>query len=139
MTALQGQSTSNPAAVAQAAAAAALDGPQECVAAMVAEFEKRRNYVVERLGKIPGVTVVKPDGAFYVFPNVSKYRGKRWAKGEIANGTDLASYLLEQARVTLVGGDAFGSPDHLRISYANSIENLNAAFDRLEEALRALG
>lgn len=139
MTALQGQSTSNPTSVAQAAAAEALAGPQDCVDGMVREFEKRRNFVVKRLRAIPGVQVVKPDGAFYVFPNVRHYFGKHWSKGEIRNGTDVAMYLLEEARVTLVGGDAFGSADHVRISYANSMENLAKALDRVETALRALG
>lgn len=139
MTTLQGQSTSNPTAVAQAAAAAALAGPQECVGAMVREFERRRNFVVGRLREIPGIHLVRPDGAFYVFPNVRTYLGRRWAKGEIRNGSDLALYLLEEGKVSLVGGDAFGSPEHIRISYANSMENLSKAFDRMEAALRVLG
>ncbi|MGH7818748.1 MAG: aminotransferase class I/II-fold pyridoxal phosphate-dependent enzyme, partial [Candidatus Binatia bacterium] len=135
---LQGQSTSNPSSVAQAAAAAALGGPQDCVDRMVREFEKRRDFVVARLREIPGVTVVRPDGAFYVFPNVSASFGKRWSKGEIRNGGDLALYLLEEARVAVVGGEAFGSPEHVRISYANSLENLRLALDRMDQALRAL-
>lgn len=138
MATLQGQSTSNPTAVAQAAAAVALAGSQECVGLMVCEFERRRDFVVRRLAEIPGVSVVRPDGAFYVFPNVHAYFGKRWAKGEIRNGTDLALYLLEEGKVSLVGGDAFGSSDHIRISYANSMENLSKAFDRMEAALRGL-
>ncbi|MGH7855752.1 MAG: pyridoxal phosphate-dependent aminotransferase [Candidatus Binatia bacterium] len=138
ITTLQGQSTSNASSVAQAAAAAALMGPQECVDRMVREFEKRRDFVVARLREIPGLTVVRPDGAFYVFPNVSRHFGKRWSKGEIRSGGDMALYLLEEGRVALVGGEAFGSPDHVRISYANSLENLRKALDRVDEALRAL-
>lgn len=138
MTTLQGQSTSNPTSMAQAAAATALAGPQECVGEMVREFERRRDYVVARLREIPGVTVVEPDGAFYVFPNVSRYFGRRSANGEIRGGTDLATYLLEEGRVALVGGEAFGSPDHVRISYANSMANLAKAFDRIAESLARL-
>jgi aspartate aminotransferase len=138
MAMLQGQSTSNPTAVAQAAAAAALSGPQECVGRMVAEFERRRDFVVRRIGKIAGMSVVRPGGAFYVFPSVEGALGKRWKGGRIGNGSDLAVYLLEEARVALVGGDAFGSPGHVRISYANSLENLERGFDRIEEALGRL-
>lgn len=138
MTTLQGQSTSNPTSVAQAAAAAALAGSQECVGVMVREFEKRRDFVVRRLREIPGLSVVRPDGAFYAFPNIRSFIGKRWVKGEIRNGTDLATYLLEEGKVSLVGGDAFGASDHIRISYANSMENLSKAFDRMEVSLKAL-
>jgi aspartate aminotransferase len=138
MATLQGQSTSNPTSIAQAAGVAALLGPQDCVTEMVAEFEKRRDFIVERLRSIPDLEVVKPDGAFYVFPNVGAYLGKRAGSTTIGTGTDLAVYLLEHANVALVGGDAFGSPSHVRISYANSMENLARGCDRIGEALSCL-
>jgi aspartate aminotransferase len=105
---------------------------------MVAEFEQRRDFVVARLRKIRGVSVVKPSGAFYVFPNLEAYLGTRAGEKRIETGTDLSVYLLEEARVALVGGDAFGSPGHVRLSYANSMENLARGIDRVEEALLKL-
>jgi aspartate aminotransferase len=135
MTTIQGQMTSNPSSVAQAAAAEALAGPQESVAEMMAAFAERRDFVVERLRRIPGIQCPKPQGAFYVFPNVAAYLGKR---GGPQTGDELAKYLLEKAQVALVGGSDFGYPDHIRISYANSLANLSQALDRIEQALREL-
>jgi aspartate aminotransferase len=90
---------------------------------------------VERLRRIPGIQCPKPQGAFYVFPNVAAYLGKR---GGPQTGDELAKYLLEKAQVALVGGSDFGYPDHIRISYANSLANLSQALDRIEQALREL-
>lgn len=135
MATLQGQMTSNPTSIAQAAAAEALRGPQESVAAMVAEFGKRRNFVLERLAAIPGVRCPTPGGAFYVFPHVGEYLRRR---DDVRTAEDLSRYLIETARVALVGGTDFGYPDHVRISYATSVEALDRGLSRIAEALAAL-
>ncbi|MCX8073875.1 MAG: pyridoxal phosphate-dependent aminotransferase [Candidatus Binatia bacterium] len=135
MTTIQGQMTSNPSSVAQAAAAEALTGDQEPVARMMAEFGKRREFVVERLRAIPGIECSKPQGAFYVFPNVSAYLGK---PNGPQTGDELAAYLIEKVHVAVVGGTDFGYPTHIRISYANSMENLNQALERMAAALAEL-
>ncbi len=136
MTTLQGQMTSNPSSIAQAAAAEALAGNQDSVPRMMAEFGKRRDFVVERLQAVPGIHCPKPQGAFYVFPNVSAYLGK--GSGP-KTGDELAAYLIEKTHVAVVGGTDFGYPDHIRISYANSIENLQEGLDRIARALAELG
>ncbi|GIW41280.1 MAG: aminotransferase [Candidatus Binatia bacterium] len=138
MSKLQGQMTSNPSAVAQAAAAEALSGPQDCVGKMMAEFARRRDFIVERLRSIPGIRCPKPGGAFYVFPDCSAYMGRRWKGGEIRSGEDLALYLLEEAGVAVVGGTDFGYPTHIRISYATSRENLARGTDAMARALGRL-
>jgi aspartate aminotransferase len=135
MTTLQGQMTSNPSSVAQAAAVQALGGPQDSVPVMMREFGKRRDFVVERLRKIPGVRCPKPQGAFYVFPNVAAYLGH---SGGPTNGDELAAYLIETAHVAVVGGTDFGYPEHIRISYATSMKNLEIGIDRIEAALQKL-
>ncbi|GIW43260.1 MAG: aminotransferase [Candidatus Binatia bacterium] len=135
MTTLQGQMTSNPSSIAQAAAAEALAGSQDSVPKMMAEFEKRRDFVVERLRSIPAVRCNKPQGAFYVFPNVSAYLGN---PGGPQTGDELAAYLIEKAHVAVVGGTDFGYPDHIRISYANSLENLDLGIRRIGSALQEL-
>lgn len=135
MTTLQGQMTSNPSSIAQAGAAQALGGPQDSVPLMMKEFGKRRDFVVDRLRRIPGVRCPKPQGAFYVFPNVAAYLGKR---ADITNGDHLAAYLIEAAHVAVVGGTDFGYPEHIRISYATSMENLQTGIDRIEAALQKL-
>ena len=136
---LQSQSTSNPCSITQAAAVAALTGTQEPVGIMAAEFAKRRNYIVDRLRAIPGITCTLPEGAFYVFPNVSGYFGAKWQDKTISSATDFALYLLEQARVALVAGEGFGAPNNVRISYATSMANLEKGMDQIEAALKRLG
>jgi len=136
MSKLQGQMTSNPCSIAQAAAAAALGGAQDSVPQMVAEFARRRDFIVDRLNAIRGIRCPRPQGAFYVFPNVSAWLRP---EGALRNGDDLAAYLLEHARVALVGGTDFGYPEHIRISYANSLTQLEQGADRIEQALLALG
>jgi aspartate aminotransferase len=135
MSTLQGQMTSNACSVAQAAAVAALRGPQDHVQLMVKEFERRRDFVVARLNAIPGVICPRPQGAFYVFPRIEACL--RPDKG-ICDGDELAAYLIEDVGVALVGGNDFGYPQHVRISYANSMENLEKGLDRVEDALRKL-
>jgi aspartate aminotransferase len=139
MTVLQSQSTSNPSSVAQAAAAAALDGPQECVAEMAREFSARRDLVVELLRRIPGVRTTVPGGAFYIFPDVSAYFGRRGREGEaITTATDLAMFLLRTVAVASVPGEGFGAPAHVRLSYATSREALREGIARIHEALAGL-
>ena len=135
---IQSQSTSNPTSIAQKAAIEALRGPQDSVNKMVAEFDKRRTYIVDRLNSIPGVTCFKPQGAFYVFPNVSSYYGKTGAGKKLGGSGDLAAYLLESAQVAVVSGDAFGSDEHIRLSYATSMATIEKGLDRIEAALKEL-
>ncbi|MBI1816585.1 MAG: pyridoxal phosphate-dependent aminotransferase [Deltaproteobacteria bacterium] len=136
MSTLQGQMTSNPSAVAQAAAAEALGGSQDSVPPMMREFERRRDFIVPALNQIPGVRCRMPQGAFYVFPNLAAHLNLRGS--ELKNGDDLAAYLLQEARVAVVGGTDFGYPEHIRISYANSMENLRLGVERIAQALAAL-
>jgi aspartate aminotransferase len=126
---LQSHSTSNPTSIAQKAAVEAMRGPQDSVPKMLAEYRRRRDFVVERLRSIPGVTITTPKGAFYAYPNVSSaFDGKR-----IKNSLDFASLLLEQQHVAVVPGEAFGTRDHIRISYATSMQELERGLDRLHK------
>lgn len=135
---LQSQSTSNPTSISQAAAVMALTGTQEPVGVMAKEFAKRRNYVVDRLRAMPGITCTLPEGAFYVFPRVSSYFGAKWQDKTIASAMDLSLYLLQEAKVALVAGEGFGSPDHVRISYATSMKNLEQGLNQIEAGLKKL-
>ena len=136
---LQSQSTSNPNSIAQAAAIAAFTGTQEPVGIMATEFAKRRNYVVERLRAIPGISCTLPEGAFYVFPRVSEYFGTKWGDKTIESAMDFSLYLLQEAKVALVAGEGFGAPHNVRISYATSMEKLGKGLDQIEAALKRLG
>ena len=129
---IQSQSTSNPASISQAAAEAALNGPQECIGEMLVHFKQRHDYVVERLNKMPGVECLATDGTFYVFPSVT---GLIDGIDGVSNDLELAEYLIENAGVALVPGTAFGLGGHARISIATSMENLTAALDRIEAAI----
>lgn len=132
---LQGQSTSGPSSITQKAAVAALRGPQEPVEQMRVEFERRRNYIVERLNRLPGVDCLMPDGAFYVFPSVAGLLGREIAGRHVATDVDLCTVLLEETGVSFVPGSAFGAPGHVRISYATSMENIVDGLDRVEAVL----
>lgn len=138
MTNIQSQSTSNPTSISQKASVEALRGPQNFIGVMNAEFDKRRRYMVDRLNKMPGVSCLMPVGAFYAFPNVEKLYGKAAGGKTIKNSSDMAAYLLEDAKVALVSGDAFGADAHIRLSYATSMENITRGLDRIEAALKAL-
>ena len=136
---MQGQSTSNPAPVAQVAALAALDGPPDELETMRVEFDKRRKTMVERLRAIPGVTCVEPKGAFYAFPDVSAYIGRKTPEGKtIENDVQLCDWLVEAAKVAVVPGSAFGAPGFVRLSYATSMKNIEEGVRRMAEALPKL-
>ena len=135
---LQSQSTSNPTSIAQKASVEALAGPQAEVNKMVSSFAQRRNYIVDRLNKIPGVSCYKPAGAFYVFPNFSSYYGKSHQGKKIENSTHLADFFLDVARVAVVPGVEFGADPFERLSYATSMEDIEEGLNRIEEALKKL-
>ena len=126
---LQSQSTSNPTSFVQKAAVAALNSSQQCVAEMRAEYIKLRDHIVGGLRSIPGVKCTMPEGAFYAYPNVSAFFGKSGMK----SGADIAHGLLHQAHVATVAGEGFGTTDHVRISYATSMENLDKALERMRK------
>ncbi len=130
---LQSQSTSNPTSIAQHAALEAMRGPMDTVPVMLAEYAKRRKRIVEGLRAIPGVTCEWPGGAFYAFPNVAAHLANGNSSQSLAKDTsELARMLLDQARVALVPGDAFGAPGYLRLSYATSIERIDEGLRRLD-------
>lgn len=129
---VQSQSTSNPCSVSQAAAVQALDGDQECIRDMIKAFEVRHNHVLARLNELPGFKCLPANGAFYLFPKVQDVIDKLPG---IDSDVALAEYILNEAGVALVPGSAFGSPGHLRFSYAVSIETLDDAIDRIQRVL----
>jgi aspartate aminotransferase len=135
---IQSQSTSNPTSIAQAAALEAISGSQETVAMMVGEFDKRRKVIVERLNAIQSFHCLKPQGAFYVFPNVSALFGKLANGKKLATPCDVADYLLEEAKVAAVPGEDFGSNQHIRYSYATSLEDIEKGCERIRTAIRKL-
>ncbi len=137
-TKLQGQYTSNPSSIAQKAAEAAYTGPQECVEDMRKAFERRRDLVTSLLKEIPGLKINHPEGAFYIFPEVSAYFGKRYGERVIKDANDVAMYLLEEAHVATVNGDAFCAPGYIRLSYATSDDNIREACRRIAETLAKL-
>ena len=138
MTNLQSQSTSNPTSVAQKAAVEAIGGPQDTVATMVKEFAWRRDDILARLAKIPGLKCVKPGGAFYVFPNFSEYYKKIKPNAAGSFSDPLADYLLEKAHVALVAGTGFGEDNCIRFSYATSRERIATGLERIQAALQKL-
>jgi len=138
MTDIQSQVTSNPTSIAQWAAIEALTGPQDEVAKMVGEFDRRRRVIVEALNAMPGVSCVTPKGAFYVFPNVSGLFGKRWKGGRLTGSGDVSAFLLDEARIATVAGVDFGSDSHIRLSYATGLANIQEGMSRMAAAVRAL-
>lgn len=138
MESLQSHSTSNPTSIAQWAAVEALNGPQEAVHAMVAEFQRRRDYLVERLRALPGVECAVPEGAFYVFPNVHAAFGRTYKGKRIDDSMSLCRLLLEEAHVSVVPGSAFGTEGFVRLSYATSMKNLEEGMNRIEAFWRSL-
>lgn len=139
MATLMGQSTSNVTSFAQAAAVAALEGPQECVEEMRKAFDARRRAMLDRLRSLPGVTCFEPQGAFYVFPDLSAYLGRRLPGGPpIDDDVALCETLLDRARVAVVPGSGFGAPGHVRLSYATSMSHITRGLDRIGETLAEL-
>ena len=135
---LQGQYTSGPCSVSQKAAEFAYISSQECVEQMRQAFERRRDLIVKLAKDIPGLEVNVPEGAFYLFPKCSSFFGKKCGDTTINTSSDFAMYLLEEAHVATVGGDAFGDPECFRMSYATSDENIIEAMRRIKEALSKL-
>jgi len=133
---MQGQITSGANCIAQRATIAAVDAQVSQIQYMVDEFAKRRKIIIELLNKIPGIKINRPQGAFYVFPDVSYYFGKVLSGKKINDASDFALYLLENAHVATVTGDAFGNADCIRISYAASEKNIRIAIDRIAKALQ---
>ena len=135
---IQSQSTSNATSIAQAAALEAIKGPQDDVITMVREFHKRRDVIVDRLNAIEGMRCLKPQGAFYVFPNVSNLLGRTANEKKLASPCDFADYLLEEAKVAVVPGEDFGSKEHIRFSYATALEDIEKGCKRISAAVGKL-
>lgn len=136
---IQSQSTSNPTSIAQAAALEAIGGPQDDVDRMVREFQNRRDLVVERLNAIDGIRCTKPQGAFYVFPEITGLLDKTANGRKVGSPCDFAEYLLDAAKVAIVPGEDFGSKRHFRLSYATSMENIEEGCRRIRHACSQLG
>ncbi len=138
MSKLQGQSTSNPTSISQMATIEALNGPQGFINERAQEFHRRKNYIVTRLNSIDGFSCFDPLGAFYVFPSISGFIGKEFNGKKISGSIDFTEFLLEEAKVAVVPGIAFGKEDYLRISYATSMKNIEEGMDRIERAVKQL-
>lgn len=139
MTTIQGQATSNITSITQKACVEALNGSQDFLKTWVAEFKKRRDVIVRDLNNIPGVVCPKPAGAFYVFPRIDAFLGKKTPKGVLlTSDEDVAQYLLDEGRIAAVAGSGFGLPGYLRFSYATSMDNIVEGVRRMKEALGAL-
>ena len=134
----QSQATSNPNSIAQYAAMKALQGDQSCVDEMVAEFQKRRDVMVERINSIPGLSCRKPAGAFYIMMNIKQLMGRSYNGRKLESSLDFAELLLAEKQVALVPGVAFEAEGYCRLSYAVSLENINKGLDRIEEFVRSL-
>ena len=126
---IQSQSTSNPSSISQAAAVEALNGTQDFIKKRSQSFKERRDFVVDNLNNIKGINCLRPEGAFYVFPNCKKLLGK---KTNLKTDKDFVEKLLEKSQVAVVQGSAFGLNGYFRISYATSMENLKKAMDRIK-------
>lgn len=135
---VQGQFTSGPNAVTQRAAITALTTSLEPTFEMVNQFKKRKEKVMQLLKELPLLKCTEPEGAFYIFPEIKNYFGKKFGDEEIKNASDLCMFLLNEGHVSTVAGDAFGSPNYLRISFANSMENIEEGFRRIKTALNKL-
>jgi aspartate aminotransferase len=136
---MQSQSTTNPSSISQAAAIEALTGPQDFLAERAQNFRARRDLVVAMLNEAPGIQCRKPEGAFYVFPNIAGVIGKRTPEGKIlASDLDFVMYLLDAAEVGVLQGAAYGMSPYIRISYSTSTEKLQDACTRIQRACAAL-
>lgn len=136
---MQSQSTSNPTSISQKAALEALtSGYSDFISMMIERFDRRRHYIVNRLRGIEGVSCFMPRGSFYVFPNISGILGKRFNNITLDSSVKFAEYLLNEARVAAVPGEAFGAPGYMRVSYATSMEKIEKGLDRIEKAIKNL-
>ncbi|HYA49410.1 MAG TPA: aminotransferase class I/II-fold pyridoxal phosphate-dependent enzyme, partial [Burkholderiales bacterium] len=138
MSKIQSHTISNACSISQKASLEAYAGPQYDVQKMVAEFQRRRNFCLMRLATVPGLSCFKPQGAFYLFPNVKSFYDKEFGGARIRNSYGMAYYLLKEAGVAIVPGDSFGADDYIRLSYATSMANLEKSMDRIVEALGKL-
>jgi aspartate aminotransferase len=135
---IQSQSTSNPTSISQKAAVEAINGPQGFIDEMVVEFDRRRRFLVKELNSIDGMTCLKPQGAFYAFPDIKRFIGKSAGDKVIKDSSDLCDYLLDVGRVALVPGSAFGTEGFIRMSYATSMEKIEEGMRRIKSALKEL-
>ena len=138
MTKIQSQSTSNPTSISQKAAIEAYNGPQDYVRDVLKHFDERRRYIVKALNEIPGVTCTNPQGAFYAFPGVEGLIGKKCRSQEIDSSLSLCEMLLDEAKIAVVPGEAFGAPGYMRLSYATSLDNIKKGISRFAEFIKAL-
>jgi aspartate aminotransferase len=138
MDTVQSQETSNPVSVSQKAALAGLTGPQDFILEMVTEYDRRRRYMVDRLNSMDGVTCLLPEGAFYVFPDVSALYGRSYKGRLIAGSVVFCDYMLEEHKIAIIPGGGFGADRHVRFSYATSMANIEKALDRFETGLKML-
>jgi aspartate aminotransferase len=138
ITKLQSQNTSNPTSISQMAAIEALNGDQDSVTEMVREFKRRRDVIVGRLNAIAGILCMNPHGSFYVFPDVSKLFGRSYLGKTISNSSDMAAYLLDEAGIAVVPGVDFGHDDHIRLSYATSLNKIEEGMERIKRAVLKL-
>jgi aspartate/methionine/tyrosine aminotransferase len=138
MNMVQSHNTSGATSISQVAGIEALNGPQDCVKTMLAEFQKRRDYLLARLRQIPGITCHPASGAFYLFPDFSAYFNMEFEGGRIMNSADMVYYLLKQAYVATVPGSGFGAENYIRLAYSTSLENIETAMNQIEAALKKL-
>ncbi|WP_294400568.1 pyridoxal phosphate-dependent aminotransferase [uncultured Clostridium sp.] len=138
MTSIQSHMTSNVNTITQYAAIEALNGPVEDLNNMVKEFEKRRNFMVDRLGKIDGISIIKPNGAFYIMVNISSYFNSTFKGGKINNSVDFARILLDEEKVAVIPGAGFGLDDYIRLSYATSMDIIKTGIDRIDTFLNKI-
>jgi aspartate aminotransferase len=138
MSNIQSHTASNANSIAQKAALSALTGPQECVEEMRLAFDERRQYMVDKIKSIPYLDALEPQGTFYLFANVTKTVGKSLAGKKISGSDDFAAHLLESRKVALVPGTGFGAPNHVRLSFATSMENIVEGLDRIEAFINDL-
>jgi len=138
MSSMQSHMTSNPNSIAQKAALAAIEGPQDCVEDMRKQFAKRRDYIYDRVVNMPYVKTVKPEGAFYLFVDFSGTYGKSYKGTVLESAAQIGAILLDEKLIAVVPCADFGMPDHIRLSYATSIENITEGMNKLEEFLKEL-
>ena len=136
MSSVQSHATSNPNSIAQVAAGVALDGPTDDLIKMKNAFKERRDYMVERINNMDGISCLMPDGAFYVMMNIEKIFGKELYGKKIETSDDFAELFLEKKLVAVVPGSGFDAPNHIRWSYATSLENIKEGMDRLESFIK---